>query len=296
MSRKEPVDVTSVSGTGTSTSGTTATSGTTWTFSGPFYVTQQTLDVDYLRIPGQTNLSSHSITLSSCTATYSPPPNTQVIAIVNATVQASLDFAGYSTSAFQQPQKFQVNSVDVDPNGVSYGLSSHFTASTMGPMGSINTIQPFYSRVPYDNAANQPVFTKTVQTATFTMFDVPSGTFAHQPVDITDYWTDYDLWKDKGINPNSPEGLIPGTFRTSQNPATKVQPGLYNIWGTYDPAKEFIQGQTSMLDTIGTYLRSEDMFASPVANTALTTFAGTQVQRVTRDTGIPEYDKARHEY
>ena len=156
----------------------------------------------------------------------------------------------------------------------------------MGPMGTINTTQPFYSRVPYDNPTNQPVFTKTVQAATFTLYDSPSGTFIQQPVDVLNYWTDYDLWKDRGVDGSL--GIIPGTFRNSQNPITKVYPSLYAIWGTYDPAKEFIQGQTSMLDTIGTFLRSEGLFEAPVAN-APNNF-------VLRDAGIPEYDKSRHEY
>jgi hypothetical protein len=278
----------------TNTSGTSVVSGTSWTFSGPFYVTTQTLEVDYLRVPDNLNIDTKSITLSGATATYLPVPRTKIVAIVNATVQASLDFAGYSTSAYQQPQRFQINSTTVDPNGVSYGLSSHFNASTMGPMGTVNTTQPFYSRVPYDDPSNQPVFSKTVEAATFTMYTQVSGSSNEDALDITNYWTDYDLWKDAGATlGGNATTIVPGTFRTSTYPAIKLLGSLYAIWGNYVPDKEFIQGQTSLLDMLGTSLKSESLYKAPISNTVLRSSGAFTPEN---DTGIAEYDKSRHEY
>jgi len=164
-------------------------------------------------------------------------------------------------------------------------------------MGTINTIQPFYSRVPYDDPSNQPVFSKTVEAATFAMYTQVSGSDDQDPVDITNYWTDYDLWKDAGIshggNSNVPT-IVPGTFRTSRYPVIVQGATYYNIWGNYDPSKEFLQGQTSLLDAIGTRLRGLNLFESPISNTEFRAQAG--IFTPENDSGIAEYDKSRHEY
>ena len=63
--------------------------------------------------------------------------------------------ADYTTSAYYQPQKFQLQANKVDKAGHSYGeVDGSANLYVFGPQGSIATSQPFINRVPWDDAVH----------------------------------------------------------------------------------------------------------------------------------------------
>ena len=90
--------------------------------SGPWLIETQSLTMDLVRVPGQGLVaSSHTITLSGCEVSYGPTQKTNLKMVGVATYERTLDYSQYTTSSYQQPQTFTINSVAEDINGVSYG-------------------------------------------------------------------------------------------------------------------------------------------------------------------------------
>ena len=247
-------------------------------FAGPWYVETQTLQVNYVRVPREQYWNNTcNATLSGLSTTHSNIQSTKLICNYVASYDAAVVYQTFNSSSVQQPQEFTVVAASGDPNGVSYGT---LNASTLGPMGSIITSQPYIRRTAYTSAtsATQPVISKTSVGSQFAIFDnVVSGNQFATMEDGTDYMTDINFWSQAG----SPIG---NASRRTAKPSESF--GLYQIPGAYDTSKELIPLST-IVDAIGTQITNERMFAWPIPNQGSNFLP-------TKDEGLPEYDINRH--
>ena len=228
--------------------------------SGPWLIETQSLTMDLVRVPGQGLVaSSHTITLSGCEVSYGPTQKTNLKMVGVATYERTLDYSQYTTSSYQQPQTFTINSVAEDINGVSYGgsgASSILGVSAFGPMCTVDTQQPFYRR---SGTATTPA----------------GGYFAE------DYLTDFAFWKDLGCRP--------GTLRTGSEPFSITNGTNGNIYGAYSPFKESPAFMVGFIDTIAGGIAGGSVFVNP------NSLAASAVWNYGRAI-LPEYNKNRHQY
>ena len=252
-------------------------------FDGPWYIETQSLNIEYLRVPaGGLDASATTLSLVGATTSHGPISKTQVVSKVTATYSTRLDHATYTTPGYQQAQLFQVNSASADPNGVSYGAVN---ASSMGPMGSITTTQPYYRRAAY-TGTSQPLINKVTDGATFPMQTWVDGYAGSAGVIVDNYWTEYRYWKD--------EGARPGTHRFGVIPVIMFWPNDYTIWGEFNTSKETANGITSYIDMVGHKIASLNLFNNPTNTTSLPGMGA--MHTPLRDTGIAEYDINKHQY
>ena len=254
--------------------------------SGPWLIETQSLTMDLVRVPGQGLVaSSHTITLSGCEVSYGPTQKTNLKMVGVATYERTLDYSQYTTSSYQQPQTFTINSVAEDINGVSYGgsgASSILGVSAFGPMCTVDTQQPFYRRTLYNN---ESLVTSSVSFANFaiaatanasgTATTPPGGYFAE------DYLTDFAFWKDLGCRP--------GTLRTGSEPFSITNGTNGNIYGAYSPFKESPAFMVGFIDTIAGGIAGGSVFVNP------NSLAASAVWNYGRAI-LPEYNKNRHQY
>ena len=168
--------------TGTTPSGTNPTSGIEGTFPGPFYIQQQTLDVEYVRAPFQCypdgaikwSLSGNMATAENgCTLSSLHMINwTQLYCIIKATYTVEKSDDSYATSAWTEGQRFKVDAFEKDAYGNSYGSLSGLSA--LGPMGSIFTEVPWYRRRAWD-ATNDEEVSKSITATTAFKVAYPNG-------------------------------------------------------------------------------------------------------------------------
>jgi hypothetical protein len=247
---------------------------------GPWYITEQQLHIDYVRVPdGGGQASSTTIDLTTVTTNHYPVAATKLIAKVTASYNTFLDYSFYSTSSYQQPQTFDVQAAAADPNGVTYGTVSGTSGTVLGPMGSIITDQPFYSRIAY-TGTNQPIVAKHINACTFAVWDASTSYTPNIPLIVDSYWQDFKLWKDLGC--------LPGTHRSGQNPRIWNLNNMYRIFGAYNVSKESSTMINSTISLIGNAVTQLGLFSNPV----LINPFGFPVT----DTGIAEYSVARHQY
>jgi hypothetical protein len=275
-------------------SGSTA-SGVLSGLAGPWYIERQTLDIYYARVPQQFGAST-TVTLDSASTTNGSIEKTEIVYYAVATYDTQVSYQNFNSSGVQQPQQFTVNAASGDINGVTYG---NINASTMGPMGSIITSQPFIRRTPYLGTSSQPLISKTMTgsnwAAVRNAVTIPQGLGTTVAVDIetedaSPYMFDLGWHKDSGCMQGTARdghgfnfgGGIPLSFRAT--PA-------YVIVGAYDTSKESLAQIQAFIDDVGIRITNENLHAWPVANKqaipglpSLPAF----------DTGFVEYDVNRH--
>ena len=268
-------------------SGTIA-SGVLQPLSGPWYVETQTLDIYYSRVPGESAASSVTTTLTGSQTADTTTNGTYIVYYAVANYDTVVQYQNYSTSSFQQPQLFDVNAASGDINGVNYGA---ITASTMGPMGNIQTTQPFMRRTLYVSGANQPLISRQAIGSNVGLYkekvvNIFTGQtiFSAIPVDLSQKLYDLGFFKDSGCQP--------GTARTGNNYAgIGTGPGLpfgipeYNIPGAYATSKE-------TLADIQVFLRNVGL---KITNTGLASYPVCEIQTGLFD-GFPEFDQGFVEY
>lgn len=138
-------------------SGVSPASGVSGTgaLSGPFWVQEQTLQYDYVRVP-MGALSSVVLSLSSSTWT-AVHTGTVIIIRAKATVSTRKSYEWFETSAYTQPQRFAIEAASADMFGNTYcpanlqasacALSS--LSGTYMCAGQVYTYQPWYRRRPW---------------------------------------------------------------------------------------------------------------------------------------------------
>jgi hypothetical protein len=118
----------------------------TGTFNGPWIIEQQSLSIEYVRVP-MTQLTGGTgaldVTLSSASMTHSVVGTSLAIRAQASWSKVSSTEAYPLSGEYTQPQVFEFFPVSSDPGGVSYG---DLTVSTLGPMGTITTVLPYYHR------------------------------------------------------------------------------------------------------------------------------------------------------
>ena len=247
---------------------------------GPWYITEQSLQIDYIRVPdGGLAAAATTVSLVSATTTHTTMAATKLIAKVTAMYNTSIDYSHYLASSYQQPQTFDVQAAAADPNGVTYGTVSGTSGTVMGPMGSIITDQPYYNRVAY-TGTNQPVVAKAINACTFAVWDVSTAYAPNIALIVDSYWQEYKLWKD--------QGCVPATHRTGINPRVWSLNNMYRIFGSYNVSKESLTMLNGTIDQIGNAVRQIGLFSNPCLINAYG-FPAT-------DTGIYEYNISRHQY
>lgn len=135
------------------TSGIVPASGLETALTGPWMIEEQEMGVQYLRMPTYGNATeSHS--LSGPTRTIATQ-STHIAHVVWARYTVTKSYDVFSTSAWTQPQTFQINALSADPYGNTYGEMSG--TSAIGPMGTINTKHKWYFRRAWDDTIDTVV-------------------------------------------------------------------------------------------------------------------------------------------
>ena len=263
-------------------SGTAPVSGiTTSAYQGPWYIEEQSLNIDYHRIP-RGSLSSTTMSLSSNSIGFRHV-GTQIIAEVNAKYSTRKDWSNYNTSTAQVPQTFQILGFSADTRGNTYGT---LTASTLGPQGSIITKTPFYRRVPWNDLSGHSEMTSSINAATYwAAKDDPSWWSCLSGAPYTVQQPEFnDIWEHWFIDTHS-KGYLEyphyGPFLTSN--------WLYYLPGGYSVSQENLRNIIAMLDEIGSKITDKKLYAIPANWDCDAHWAA-------KDTGISEYSTSRHQY
>jgi hypothetical protein len=255
-------------------SGTVVTSGipVSSSYDGPWFVEEQGLNIDYHRVP-QGSLSAFDLDLSSISVTERHN-HTVLIAEVKAYYRSYKDWNTYDTSAWQQPQTFAFLSFSADTQGNSYG---DLTASTLGPMGSIITDQPFYNRRLWSAASGDAEVNKSCDGTTYYAVQYPNSSFSGT-VDQTAFNDDFEyFW----IN-----STRDGTLLSDWDVAV-WHDWLYSIPGTYATNKEDLWKIFQYIDQIGNIVSWTRLYSIPAKMVAT---------GVDSDQGFAEYRITRHDY
>jgi len=249
------------------------TSGVVSSYPGPHYVEEQSLTINYVRVPGGYGENA-GLDLDSASATYTHL-ETKLAVIVTANYSRKKVDAIFDTPSYQQPQKFEFLGVSSDYLGQSYG---NLNASTLGPAGEIVTTQPWYYRRPWVDTSD----TEVVSSVTCANFAIGASSFG------TLYSEDQD----------SPQArryekffISPGakfTFLESYGMAVQgsVYPS-YRLPGAYNTSQESLVDIINFIEQISAELTAENLYAIPP--TIYTNYFG-------RDTGLPFYQSFRHDY
>jgi len=269
-----------------STSAATPASGTMSdpTLSGPYCVQHQDSTIDYCRVP-QGLLLSASCTLNSATQTHAIH-DTHLIVRAAANYSKRKVYGSYSTSSYQQPQKFQINAVSADHLGNTYGdLSGGASGTAMGPAGTIVSYQPWIQRRPWDDSIDTEV-TRTMPAGyTFWVVKLTSSGFLYVANSNMQEWNDFNA---QVISPGNPGSFALGQKHasTSENTIMSTSP-LYVIPGGYSTDKETTAAIFNVINNVGTWISNEVMSPEPVLDTTTAP---------TRNLGFAEYDINRHDF
>ena len=271
------IPLTTLNATGTiSTSGAPGATDT----SGPFLIERQSMTIDYSRIPyGAFNFTPSSTTLSGVSGTSHHVYGTKLVAEVRATYSRKKSYDFFSTTAFQQPQKFEILALSADDKGTTYGNTN---ASAMGPQGSVITKKEFYKRTPWIDGIHTEV-TRSVQGRTYYATEVGNGGVT-ATVDSDGLAQDFNAWM---IH----EGMEGSFLRwNSRLPAGG---GGYIIYGRYNTSKESLRKIRQFIDDIGLDITREVLFDNPATPHPASRL---DYPRAIPDLGFAEYDAGRHDY
>ena len=177
--------ITAVSGgTGdTSVSGLAPVSGylgPSGTFTGPHFIEEQFLTIDYWRVPslGFNNLQPTDVSLSAAcpvnTVVSGNVNKTKVWARVTATTRITKSYDRFGTSSYQQPQKFQILSTSADENGNTYEA---IPTGCLGPAGTIMTSQMYYNRRPWESTDAEIDYTTNAYTYRFNPSSIANNSY-----------------------------------------------------------------------------------------------------------------------
>ena len=258
-------------------SGGPQTTSGTLTFSGPFAVERQSMNITYVRVP-EGMLTSHTLDLSSATGTYITW-GTKLLAIITANYSMRKQHGLYAASSFQQPQKFEILAVSTDNTGMSYG---DINASCLGPQGSIITSTEWYNRIPW-NPSIHKVTGSSITAATFTVFhdSLTSGTsglaYYPQPTHIYHF--------EEIFIPKCAVGSLISSFQIGDHYTGEG----YRLGGSYSTSQETMQKIIAYIDSIGHLVQNEMVWDIPIDSGPVGAPKPSQI-------GIPEYDEGRHDY
>lgn len=139
--------------------------------SGPFMIEEQTLNINYVRVPRFAEDSSGTfLSLSAPEMGWRVnATHLQVKATAVHSRTKSYDF--YHTSGWQQSQNFAYNAASADAFGSTYG---GIGVSALGPAGSVETSAAYYSRRPWVEGIDTSSFERAEGTRHY-YYNVTSG-------------------------------------------------------------------------------------------------------------------------
>tara|TARA_R110002073_G_scaffold154063_2_gene309095 strand:+ start:207 stop:770 length:564 start_codon:yes stop_codon:yes gene_type:complete len=179
----------------------------------------------------------------------------------------------YNTSAYQQPQKFDVVGTSSDAEGNTYGT---LDASSLGPQGDVVTLQPWLKRVPWISTIhNETVSSIDAYTCRVYSVSAHNSVGSGYGFSMEESFGDFDKSFLPGQQPGS---FVPG-WGGSFPADGQILGTIYSLPGTYATSQETIQKMIQMIDGIGTKVSDQKVFDDLGA-----TF------------GIPEYDIDKHDY
>ena len=263
--------------------GTVTTSGVTTSAAteGPWYIEEQTLSVDYHRVPFG-SLSAFDITLSSVSVTETVK-STVLLCEIRASYTSYKDWGTYNTSDWSQPQKFQFIGFSADANGNTYGA---LTASDLGPMGSIVTTQPYYRRVPWVGpTSGHYEISEQCLGANYWGVEITGHHGTSGAINQTRNNDSYEHWLMRYVHAGSLVGL--GDDRM------EVPFPFYQIPGAYGTSQENIWKIFEMLDQVGNRIKDEHLLSIPVE---LSQPDPVGHRRPVYDVGCSNYRIQRHDY
>ena len=278
----DPINSTKVQyqGAGQVAGSNIAASGTSGVASyvGPWMVERQRLDIDYVRVPRNQFDSATSASLSGCNWTFRAPSYSKLDARIAAHYSKTKVNEPFTTSAYLQNQTFEINSVSSDADGMIYGNSSEFTASCLGPMGSINTLEEWYHRRKWNDLIDTEV-DKTI-------LGYNVGSYSGVPACIG---KDVEPWF--GNMRRTPWAGDPGTPLDSTDPKTIWTGMSYYINGPYSYNRESMGQIVSFIDNIGDILHPpySGFFDNPVVMNETQCYP-------THTIFLDEYDSSRHQW
>ena len=254
-------------------------------FNGPWTIVQQTLDIDYHRVP-RVFVSGTDLDLDSGSIDHAIA-DTRIAAVFTARVEIVSSTDHYPTSSvYQQPQTFEIFPVSADYLGNTYGA---LNASCMGPMGSIKTKMPFYLRKPREASddTNYPLGTSSIFGSNF---QYATSGYTQQFVNQKDQpigLNDYEAW----AGPQQGDGTFHRPeFDDRALYSTQIDP--YRLPGGYSTANEFILGVYTFINSVGSNIRDIKVEAVPSQRTfGIGTFLEPE-----GFIGIPTYDPNRHDF
>ena len=254
------------------------------TLSGSWSVEHQDLTIDYVRVP-RGWCASTTCSLSGATATH-VIQDTHLIVRAAANYSKRKVYGSYSTSSYQQPQKFQVNAVSADHLGNTYGdLSGGASGTAMGPAGTIVSYQPWIQRRSWDSSIDSEV-TRTMPAGyTFWVVKLTSNGFLYVANSNIQEWNDFNA---QVIGPGKRGSFALGQqlASTSENTIMSTSP-LYVIPGGYSTDKETTAAIFAVINNVGTWTSNKVMSPEPVLDTTTAP---------ARNLGFAEYDINRHDY
>tara|TARA_R110000765_G_scaffold58853_1_gene114899 strand:+ start:654 stop:1589 length:936 start_codon:yes stop_codon:yes gene_type:complete len=269
-------------------------------FTGPHFIEEQTLNVDYFRVPSYyfNNVQPTDFSLSAAspmtTHVSGNVQQTSVWARVTASVSIVKNYDRYGTSSYQQPQKFQVLAASADTNGNDYGA---VTPGSLGPAGTILTSQKFYNRRPWETTDVETDDT----TIAFSYKFNPSGGI-NGAVYTPGYGQNGEIQSDAFGNhwlqaaPKFPELWLPAGWLNGYN--NSLWAG--RLTGPYLAANDQVVFTEHVLDAVGESIANgNNLYYGPLARQS-TDYSIALGRLSSFDTSAggnnPAYDITRHDY
>jgi hypothetical protein len=277
---------TSKAGTSTApmtVSGMIPTSGVVTDSSGPWMIEEQTLTIDYTRVP---YYAASSVTHSLATPSRGYRVAATVLNVnVEATYSKQKSYDQFTTSSWTQPQTFIYDTQDNDNYNASYGDTG---ASALGPNGTINTLQKWYHRRAWVSSIDVEETQNCVGTrhyfAGFSGMNTFGGLVATPAEDGLANWGEFGRFAPKRDRAHT-------FMRGSQ---TQQKNSLYTLAGPYSTSLETGSRIQQTIDHIGTLIRQLNLYGiGPALTAGGTTSEGIFAQD---DVGCSSYSSSRHEW
>ena len=261
--------------------------------SGPFFVETQLLDIDYARVPYDSNNEGHALTLSGYNAS-GDIGGTDLSILALAEYKVEKVVGEYYTSSFLQLQKFEIQAASADINGVTYGPCS-VGASSLGPAGKILTKQKWYNRRLWNEGVD------SVMTCSVYVSNRAYNSSGQSPGSVGPFWTkypQYDVYNVHEYHYKNPLWEIYNPINNFNGApyAYHKQPRLYPLQGRYAVSQEI--SQTSIwrfLDQVGASISANARWRNMVRIPPLYSEGYNTIQSADY-ISIPQYSESRHDY